>query len=92
MKKIGCESEAYNIYTEMIEIGGEDVAEVYLGRGMLLRGMERVEEAVEDVGRSLEIRPDFADAFRERASIYGKLGVTELMEADLKNAKKFYYL
>lgn len=54
------EADAYNVYTELIEVE-TDKAPVYWARGVLLGRMGRYEEGLEDLGRALEVRPMFPE-------------------------------
>lgn len=55
--QVKSEPDAYNIYTTLIEEGG-DVGDLYWARGVLLSRMERFPEALEDFGRCLEAKPN----------------------------------
>ena len=44
--------------------------------------------AVEDLSKAIEINPGHGKAYFNRASVYEKLGKSDLAEKDLKKAKE----
>jgi tetratricopeptide (TPR) repeat protein len=76
-ERLGGKEDALADYTLAIESGaltGSDQVQALFDRGLLLDGLSRFDEAVEDYSSALLLSPNFAAAFNNRAGIYRRLG------------------
>lgn len=72
----GRKDEALADYTEAIEthaLDREAEARALFARGLLLDGMNRLDDALKDYGAALSLSPKFAAALNNRANIYRRL-------------------
>ena len=56
------------------QIKNEDLAPIYYNRGWAQDELGNYDAAIEDYGRALHIRPDYADAYVARGYSYGRIG------------------
>ena len=68
-----------------------EFAEAYQGRGLAYYHDERYELALEDISRAIELKPDLAVAYANRAALHRKLGDTQKAIADLEKALELYH-
>jgi tetratricopeptide (TPR) repeat protein len=61
----------------------------YLNRGIAFNGLGNYNQAIDDFGRAIKIKPDFADAYRKRSIVYFTLCKNYEAVNDLKTAQKF---
>ena len=59
------------------QIKGEDLAPIYYNRGWAQDELGNYDQAIEDYGRALHIRPDYAEAYVARGYSYGRIGERE---------------
>jgi len=64
-------------------------AEPYLYLGRVKLNNKKVTEAMEYVKKSLELNPEYGEAYRTKAQINTILGKKDLACEDYKNAKKY---
>ena len=67
-----------------------DLYLAYHGRGLAYYHDERFALALEDFDSAIEIKPDFAQAFKSRAALYEDQGERDKAVADLRMAISFY--
>lgn len=56
------------------QIMGKDLAPIYYMRGWAQDELGNYEQAIEDYGRALHIRPDYTEAYVARGYSYGRIG------------------
>lgn len=61
---------------------------VLYNRAKLLTEMGQLAQALSELNRVIELRPDYPDGYRARAEVYSKLGENDRAESDLAMAKK----
>lgn len=62
--------------------------EAYHHRGLILAAQDRHPDALEDLTYAINLDPDYAEAYEERARLYDKLGESENAKADLARARE----
>ena len=68
------------------QIKGEDLAPIYYNRGWAQDELGNYDQAIEDYGRALHIRSDYAEAYVARGYSYGRIGERERAIADYGRA------
>lgn len=61
---------------------------IFHNRGAMFMGYERWHEAIDEFTRAIEIQPSLAEAYRNRARCWGRLGDAEKAAADAAEAEK----
>ena len=67
-----------------------DLYLAYHGRGLAYYHDERFGLALEDFDKAIEIKPDFAEAYKSRAVLHEDQGERDKAIADLRKAISFY--
>ena len=83
----GRKDEALADYTEAIEsheLDRDTQARALFDRGLLLDGMNHLDDAMKDYGAALSLSPKFAAALNNRANIYRRLGRFTEAERDYR--------
>lgn len=83
----GEKDEALASYTRAIESRSLDSgtqARALFARGLLLDGMNRLDDALKDYGAALSLSPKFAAALNNRANLYRRLGRIAEAERDYR--------
>lgn len=83
----GQKDEALADYTEAIEsheLNRDVLARALFDRGLLLDGMNRLDDALKDYSAALSLSPKFAAALNNRANIYRRLGHFTEAERDYR--------
>lgn len=73
----GQKDDALADYTLVIEghaLAGDEQARAFFDRGLLLDGMNRLNDALGDYNAALSLTPKFAAALNNRANVYRRLG------------------
>ncbi|KJS01984.1 MAG: hypothetical protein VR65_06995 [Desulfobulbaceae bacterium BRH_c16a] len=83
---------------KMIDLYGKCISEglgcnrqysaAYTNRGAHYRNLSRLDEALTDLNKAIELDPKNKFAYKQRAKIYTAMGKTKEAEADEKIAKK----
>lgn len=68
------------------QIKGEDLAPIYYNRGWAQDELGNYDQAIEDYGRALHIRPDYAEAYVARGYSYGRIGERDRAIEDYSRA------
>jgi tetratricopeptide (TPR) repeat protein len=76
-------------YDAALGLNRNDYA-VFFNRGVLLKAKGQLQSAISDFSRVIELKPDYPEAYAERAEIYFKLNQNERGEADLATANKLF--
>jgi hypothetical protein len=83
----GRKDEALASYTEAIEnrsLDRDTEARALFARGLLLDGMNRLDDALKDYSAALALSPKFAAALNNRANLYRRLGHIAEAERDYR--------
>ena len=74
-----------------------DLAQGYHGSGVAYYNESKekdndnlFEPALEDLNKAIELKPDFAEAYKDRALLHRDLGDTEKALSDIEKAVSFY--
>jgi tetratricopeptide (TPR) repeat protein len=91
--EIGLFELAIADYSKLIELdgGGEDLAEVYLARGIAYGIAGRNAPAILDFNKTLELRPGDARAYAGRAFVYYHTGQYDEAWTDVSEAQALEY-
>lgn len=76
---------ALALYDSIIQ-AKPDLEEVHANKGVVLRDLKRLEEALASFNRALEINPDLAEAYNNRGFVLTELGRLSEALADLDHA------
>ncbi len=66
----------------------KECAEAYYQRGLAYAKKGKVELAIEDYTKAIEIKPNFAEAYYYRGGAWLRLGMREKAKSDLTTARK----
>src|SRR6185437_9906819 len=76
-ERLGQKDDALADYTLVIEshaLAGDEEARAFFDRGLLLDGMNRLNDALGDYNAALSLVPKFTAALNNRANVYRRLG------------------
>ena len=68
--------DAFNEYTKAIN-DNVNFAEAYYGRGCIYLSREKLEEAVSDFRKAIDIKPSYIDAHKKLAETFTKIGAPD---------------
>lgn len=87
LEKSGQQNDALADYTAAIEsrtLGREEQARALFDRGLLLDGMNRLDDGLQDYSAALTFMPKFAAALNNRANVYRRLRRFKEAERDYR--------
>ena len=69
-----------------------DIFQPYLNRGRALFRADRVDEAIRDFNKAIQIEPTMGEIYYARAQAYDKKGDKAAMQKDLEASRKYGYV